>query len=82
MFKLEFRTGNAAFSHGDGPYEVKRILLDVAKQVESGRTSGKIMDVNGNCIGEFVADIDVELDPYNDDDEYDFDDEYDDDDKY
>lgn len=53
MFKMKFRTGNAAF---DEPYkasEIKRILEEIAEKVEYGHTSGSIMDINGNYVGEW-----------------------------
>lgn len=63
MFKLEIKTGNAAFRdesrtdrHGDyvlDPYatEVRRILLDVIRKLEAGYTDGSVIDVNGNKVG-------------------------------
>ena len=63
MFKLEVKTGGAAFRdesrtdrYGDyvlDPYatEVRRILRDVICELEAGRTDGAVMDVNGNKVG-------------------------------
>lgn len=63
MFKLEIKTGGAAFRdesrtdhHGDyvlDPYacEVRRILKDVSRKLEAGYTDGSVMDVNGNKVG-------------------------------
>jgi hypothetical protein len=53
MFKLEFKTDNAAFQDDNFAYEVKRILYKVALQVNNGQTEGNILDVNGNLIGHF-----------------------------
>lgn len=65
MFKLEIKTGGAAFRdesrtdrHGDyvlDPYacEVRRILRNVTCELEAGRTSGSVMDVNGNKVGQW-----------------------------
>ena len=53
MFKLEFETGNAAF---DETEEISRILRDVARRIETGATSGKIRDTNGNAVGSFSFD--------------------------
>ena len=53
MFKIEFKTGGAAF---DEPYkasEIKRILEEIAVKVECGYYSGKIIDINGNNVGEW-----------------------------
>ncbi len=59
MFKLEIKTGGAAFRD---PYtgeedsiaeatEIERILHRVAKAVSMDETSGVIIDVNGNKVG-------------------------------
>ena len=61
MFKCEIETGSAAFCD---PYtedesefweaiELKRVLEDVCKRLEAGHTSGSIMDINGNKVGEW-----------------------------
>ena len=54
MVKIEFTTGNAAFRTEDerlDEYEVARILKDIAEKIESGATSGSVIDYNGNKIG-------------------------------
>lgn len=52
MFKIEIKTGNAAFE--DSPeYEVKRILKEVIVKMENGYDSGVCMDINGNKVGEW-----------------------------
>jgi len=52
MFKLTFRTDNAAF--GDEPsYEVTRIVADVAERIGRGQTEGRVTDENGNTVGTF-----------------------------
>lgn len=51
MFKMSFKTGNAAFE--DMEFEVTRILQDVKHEVRSGYTEGTIMDYNGNKVGEW-----------------------------
>ena len=58
MLRLEIKTDNAAFSEDEvltieGRYEVARLLRDVAMKIENFHESGKIMDVNGNCCGEW-----------------------------
>lgn len=65
MFKLEIKTGGSAFrdestidKNGDcvlDTYgeEVRRILRKVIKDLEVGRNGGKIMDINGNCVGKW-----------------------------
>jgi hypothetical protein len=55
MFKLKLKTDNAAFSDGDGPAEVARILREVAKGLETyGTRDGAIHDYNGNTVGTFT----------------------------
>lgn len=61
MLKIEIKTDNAAFSEDElltieGRYEVARLLRDVAMKIENFHESGKIMDVNGNCCGEWSLD--------------------------
>lgn len=63
MFKLEIKTGGAAFRdenqedrHGDAVLdpnatEVRRILRDVICKLEAGYTDGSVIDVNGNKVG-------------------------------
>lgn len=63
MFKLEIKTGGSAFRDesqvdrsGDFALdrygsEVRRILKDVIRKLDEGHSCGKIMDVNGNCVG-------------------------------
>ena len=56
MFKVEIKTGNAAFE-GNPEYEVKRILKEIEKKLESGYTSGSCMDINGNKVGKWSLDV-------------------------
>jgi len=51
MFRLEFKTDNAAFHEGYGREETARILNEIAQKVIEGINSGKIKDINGNTIG-------------------------------
>ena len=58
MLNIEIKTGNAAFSEDEvltieGRYEIARLLRDVAMKIENFYENGKIMDVNGNCCGEW-----------------------------
>lgn len=59
MFKLEIKTGGAAFRD---PFsgeedevmeavEIRSLLAKVSCELEHGRTSGVIMDINGNKVG-------------------------------
>ena len=52
---VKFDTGNAAFSDGNGPAEVGRILQDIAARIEAGHVNGTIRDVNGNVVGRWTA---------------------------
>lgn len=55
MMEIKFETSGAAFEdYGD--YEVSRILERISKEVEEGRTEGKVIDVYGNIIGEWYLD--------------------------
>jgi len=57
MFKLKFKTNNAAFveeSGGDKKYETIRILKEVIKKLENDWDEGKVLDINGNVIGEWI----------------------------
>lgn len=53
MFKVEIKTGNAAFE-GNPEYEVKRILKEIEKKIEQGFSSGVCMDINGNKVGNWL----------------------------
>lgn len=61
MFKCEIKTGNAAFcdpytgekNNMDEALELKRILKEICEKLEYGETSGTIMDINGNKIGQW-----------------------------
>lgn len=53
MFRCQFNTDNDAFSE-DLELEVTMILKKVAVAVrDSGEKSGKILDSNGNIVGEW-----------------------------
>lgn len=50
--KIVFSTENAAFEdYREG--ETARILCEVARKIEGGSTSGKVVDANGNTIGSY-----------------------------
>ena len=56
MFKLEIKTGGAAFRDENDnldPWnaELFRILDDVKDKLNNGKTEGNIMDINGNKVG-------------------------------
>lgn len=64
MFKLEFRTDNAAFDNNKKE-EISRILREIAGSVYQGYTEGIIRDINGNIMGryELTQTPNVELGP-------------------
>lgn len=56
MFKIEFKTGNAAFGNNDSiqqAIEIQRILGNISRLVEDGITEGICSDINGNKIGKW-----------------------------
>jgi hypothetical protein len=50
MLLISFKTGNAAFEENEA-HEITRILRNISEKIQSGNTSGKILDLNGNNIG-------------------------------
>ena len=57
-FKLEFDMNNAAFWSPE--IETERILRKIASDVAIGWVSGTIADINGNVIGRWEIDIEIE----------------------
>ena len=61
MFKLEFKTGGAAFCNPETGsedeffegIEINRILANIQLQIEAGYASGSVMDINGNRVGKW-----------------------------
>ena len=56
MFRLEFKTDNAAFAESL-PDEVARILCHVAARIVAGEYNGRVRDVNGNCVGSYSTSL-------------------------
>lgn len=68
LFTLKINTGGAAFRSDEfqdengndclDPYscELRRLLDKVEKQLIRGRTDGKLIDINGNCVGDWSLD--------------------------
>ena len=48
----KFETDNEAFSDYRA-YEIKRILMKIADNIENGKEDGIITDINGNKIGSY-----------------------------
>jgi len=42
---------NDAFEEADGTIEAARILRELAKRIEEGRTPIRLFDINGNAVG-------------------------------
>jgi len=51
-FQLTIKLGNEAATFETVP----DMLREVAKKIEAGRDSGRIMDINGNGVGGFAFD--------------------------
>ena len=63
-FEISINTDNSAFVDAvtgeQIPYELARLLRVVAGRVEEGETTGKLRDFNGNTVGSFGYDDEVE----------------------
>lgn len=58
MFKVEIKTGGAAFRDEDGEldpygYEVRKSMKMIIECLRDGAHSGSIIDTNGNKVGEW-----------------------------
>ncbi|MDL2206545.1 hypothetical protein LJC33_06535 [Eubacteriales bacterium OttesenSCG-928-N13] len=65
MFTIQIKTGGASFrdehtldKNGNAvldptAHEVRSILKDIIRKLSDGYTSGKIMDINGNSVGQW-----------------------------
>jgi hypothetical protein len=62
MFKLEFKTANAAFDGDLRWMEIDTILRKVADRAGDGQTEGVIHDSNGNRIGSWSLELPDEED--------------------
>jgi hypothetical protein len=61
MFKMEIKTGGAAFRDEDGNldetgYEVRRQLKSISEKIKDGYTGGVLIDTNGNKVGSWRYD--------------------------
>jgi hypothetical protein len=54
-FTLTIETSNDAFQP-DPEAEIARILRETARRVVNGNYAGRLIDVNGNRVGEFRLD--------------------------
>lgn len=62
MFKLEMKTGNAAFKDADGNddslcecEEIASVLSGVVGKLKDGYTYGSCIDANGNVVGKWIV---------------------------
>lgn len=61
MFKMEIKTGGAAFKDPytgeDDDYsetlEIRSLMAKVMGELENGKTSGVVIDTNGNKVGQW-----------------------------
>jgi hypothetical protein len=51
MLKIEIDTNNEAFNYPHGNNEIKTILMEVIKKIETGRIQSFLLDSNGNTVG-------------------------------
>lgn len=51
-FQLRIKLDNAAFADGNLQEELSRLLRKCAGKVEEGELKQRIMDINGNAVGE------------------------------
>lgn len=49
--QIRFKTDNSAFEDENKPFEIARILREIAFKVENDITEASISDINGNVIG-------------------------------
>jgi len=52
-FNITINTDNEAFQNGNYEYEIKRILKELIKKVDSDDYI-KVYDLNGNPVGEMI----------------------------
>jgi hypothetical protein len=53
MFELKIKTGGAAFQDDCSHQELRRLLKCIEALLEDGITSGVLVDINGNRVGEW-----------------------------
>jgi hypothetical protein len=54
MFTLTIETDNAAFE--ESPHELVRLIEIAAEKVRDGSADGRLVDINGNTVGQFTTD--------------------------
>lgn len=62
MFECKFETDNAAFAEPHGKDEIVRILHELVDSIEAGKTDGRVMDLNGNGVGQWHYDAPETID--------------------
>lgn len=53
-FTLAINCDNAAFEDVGAPFEIARILSEVAEKLDTGSYRGSIRDANGNVVGSYA----------------------------
>ena len=57
MFKLKFKTANAAFVDDTARLESARILREIADRLAQGYERGACRDYNGNTVGNWELNL-------------------------
>jgi hypothetical protein len=52
---IDIKTGNDAFKHGNFENELERIMGEVTTLVVEGTREAKVMDINGNAVGQLMV---------------------------
>ncbi|GAB6464533.1 hypothetical protein bcgnr5390_10280 [Bacillus luti] len=67
--EITMTTGNAAFE-GDKTIEFARIIKKLAQSIEHGSVPARLLDLNGNKVGEVVVDGEKEIERFDSDSIY------------
>lgn len=52
---MRIDSDNAAFEEDSGAVEVARLVRQIADRIDQGEREGKLLDLNGNTVGEFLV---------------------------
>ncbi|WP_336769897.1 hypothetical protein [Bacillus bombysepticus] len=67
--EITIATGNAAFD-GDKTIEFARIIKKLAQSIENGNLPARLLDLNGNKVGEVVVDGEKQIERFDSDSIY------------
>lgn len=56
MVNIKFSTSGSSFDDYGPDYQLEKIFEQIREKINSGKTEGKIIDINGNSIGNFTID--------------------------